>query len=275
MILKLYIIAFCIVAALGIYGVFIEPFQLRIKEWTVQNSKWHGQPDLKIAILTDIHAARPWMPPSRIEKIVQRTNSLNPDIILLLGDYVATHPFKLPVSAEEGIAPLKDLKAKCGIYAILGNHDFDKRTSGWPDALKKTGIPVFENHAKKIECGENKFWLAGLKDQIYQDPDLSNALKNTNDGYPVIMMMHEPDLFPETPKSVALTVAGHTHGGQVRIPFIGALLVPSKYGTRYAYGHIIENGKDLVVSGGLGSSILPVRFLMPPEITIVHLKASS
>ncbi len=270
---KIYAIAIFLYAAIGIYGVFIEPFQVRIRNWAVETTKWEKQPDLKIAILTDIHAARPWMSPSRIETIVQKTNNLQPDIILLLGDYVATHPFKFPLSATDGIAPLKKLNAKCGVYAVFGNHDFDRRIFGWREALIETGIPVFENTAQKIACGSNTFWLAGLKDQLYQEPSIPDTMKQITDNAPIIMMMHEPDLFPETPSSVALTVAGHTHGGQVRLPFIGAVFVPSKYGTHYAYGQMNENGKDLVVSGGLGNSILPVRFLMPPEITVITLKS--
>ena len=94
------------------------------------------------------------------------------------------------------------------------------------------------------------------------------------DDAPVILMAHEPDIFPEVPARVALTVSGHTHGGQVRL-FGWSPIVPSAYGNRYAYGHVVEDDRSLVVSGGLGCSILPVRFGVPPEIVIVELGAKA
>lgn len=275
MAVKLFIAAFGLIAILGLYALFVEPFQLRIKEWNVASKSWQGNSELKIVLLADIHAGKPWMTPERIEKIVKQTNNLSPDIILLLGDYVATHPFKISVPPQEGIAPLRNLKAACGVYAIYGNHDFDNRISGWRNALKKTGIPIFENNVLKVKCGDMNFWLAGLQDQIYQHPNIVNTMKKITDNAPILMMMHEPDLLPEIPFRVTLTMAGHTHGGQIRLPWIGPILVPSKYGTRYAYGYIKEKGKEMIVSGGLGMSIVPLRFLTPPEITLIRLKAAS
>ena len=90
------------------------------------------------------------------------------------------------------------------------------------------------------------------------------------DDAPVILMAHEPDIFPKVPERVALTLSGHTHGGQINL-FGWRPIVPSDYGQRYAYGHIVEGERDLIVSGGLGCSILPIRFLSPPEILIVEL----
>ena len=135
---------------------------------------------------------------------------------------------------------------------------------------------ILLNDLKKIKCNGQSFSVAGLEDLWYAHTDLKKALKNADSKSPIILMMHNPDSFPDTPQSVALSVAGHTHGGQIRIPFIGAVAsaVPSHYGTRYVGGHIHEDGKDLVVSRGLGMSVLPLRFLCPPEITVVTLEKS-
>ena len=100
--------------------------------------------------------------------------------------------------------------------------------------------------------------------------DLDGTLAQVSDDAPVVLLAHEPDIFPRVPRRVSLTLSGHTHGGQVR--FFGyAPVVPSRYGNRYAYGHVVEDGRNIIVSGGLGCSIMPVRFGVPPEIVVVDL----
>ncbi len=119
--------------------------------------------------------------------------------------------------------------------------------------------------------GGHDFWLAGIGDAWSGADDLAATLEQVTDAAPVLAMTHCPDVFPEVPAQVALTVAGHTHGGQVRLPWLGALVVPSRWRRRYAYGHIVEHGRHLFVSRGLGHSLLPVRFLCPPEIALITL----
>jgi predicted MPP superfamily phosphohydrolase len=134
-----------------------------------------------------------------------------------------------------------------------------------------------ENCAIRIEGGPVSFWLLGLGDQLAfprRNPagvdDLTGTLAQVTDDAPAILLAHEPDIFPQVPDRVALTLSGHTHGGQVRL-FGYSPLVPSRFGNRFAYGHVREGARDLVVSGGLGCSILPVRFGVPPEITVIEL----
>lgn len=254
----------------------VEPFRLRVSKWDVSTEKWSGNDDLKIAILTDMHMIWPWMTPGHMRKIIERTNALNPDIILLLGDYVATHPFGLQLEPLAALEPFKNLSAPCGVYAVLGNHDLHP-PSNWPEALAQTGIPVLRNQALQLDCADRKFWIAGLDELWWAETDIGKTMAEITDENPVIMMMHNPDSFPDTPQRVALSVAGHTHAGQVRVPFIGSLaaVVPSKYGNRYVYGHIVEDKKDLVVSAGLGTTGLPIRFLNLPEIALITLKSAS
>lgn len=216
------------------------------------------------------------------------------------------------VDASEWAGALGGLRARLGVYAVLGNHDWwrDKaaqKTGKGPVAsrlaLEDAGIPVLENDVVRLENGGSPFWIAGLGDQFafvvrrngrrsYRGvDDLPGTLAKVTDGAPVILLAHEPDIFPRVPDRVALTLSGHTHGGQVRL-FGYSPVVPSRYGNRYAYGHVIETDaatpaperparaarldaapRHLVVSGGLGCSIVPMRVGVPPEITVVSVEA--
>ena len=266
-------IVFC--ACLVTYMLLIEPNQIKIVERDVVTEKWGQQKPLKIALIADVHAVWPWMDVKHIERIVSKTNEQKPDLILLLGDYVSTHPFGLQIAPEKGLAPYNKLSAPCGVFAVLGNHDLHGNGSaGWPEALRKSGLNVLENKAIKVQCEGNELWVAGLEELWWQNADIIKTLEMVDDDKPVIMAMHNPDSFVDVPQNVALSVAGHTHAGQIQFPFIGAIssVIPSRYGKRFHYGHIQEDGKDLVVSGGLGSTGIPLRLLNPPEIVIVTLR---
>jgi predicted MPP superfamily phosphohydrolase len=237
---------------------------------------------IRIAALADIHACEPWMTVERIGEIVAETNALEPDLIVLLGDYVCAI-----YGWQRGIIPMRDwaealsgLRAPLGVYAILGNHDWRVGGDEARAALEASGVTVLENDARRIQPdGAEPFWLAGLADQRAEDlgggrylgrDDLPATLAGIDGGSPVILLAHEPDIFPEVPPRVSLTLSGHTHGGQCRFPLVGPLVVPSRYWRRYAYGHIVESGRHLIVSGGLGCSGLPIRIGMPPEIVLVE-----
>lgn len=139
--------------------------------------------------------------------------------------------------------------------------------------LEQNGFIVLENEAVNIaHKNEKPIWVAGLADSTERVVNIKKALKQIKSGEPVIMLTHEPDTFPEIPNSVSLTLAGHTHGGQIRLPFIGAIFTASIYGNKYAKGYIVEKGKQMFVTTGVGTSILPARFLCPPEIVILELR---
>lgn len=271
------------------YGFFVEPMlRLRVRRWAMRPPGWTGGA-LKIAILADLHVGEPWVSLGRLERIVARTNALSADLILFLGDLPAGHKFVVkPVPQEDAAAALGRLSAPLGVYAILGNHDWwadraaQKRGAG-PSAvaalLQGAGLVVLQNRAVKIPSKDSAFWLAGLDDQLafplgaghYRGLDnLPDTLAQLTDDAPVILLAHEPDIFPRVPDRVALTLSGHTHGGQVRL-FGWSPVVPSAYGNRYAYGPVREGQRDLVVSGGIGCSILPFRFGVVPEITMIEL----
>ncbi|HLZ04070.1 MAG TPA: metallophosphoesterase [Bradyrhizobium sp.] len=275
------------------YGVGVEPLlRLRVARYRLTPPKWPTGFELKVAVIADLHACDPWMSPAHVETIVERTNALNADVIVMLGDYVAGLRYVTePMPASEWASVIAQLKAPLGVHAILGNHDY------WSDpkvqregtgktvarrALEAVGIPVYENDVTRLTRNGHAFWLAGLGDQIafvrawrlgtrrrMGVDDLDATLAKVTDDAPVILLAHEPDIAMRVPKRVALQLSGHTHGGQVRL-FGWSPVVPSRYGNRLAYGHARVNC-DVIVSGGLGCSIMPFRLGVPPEIVEVTL----
>ena len=281
------------------YGFAVEPvWRLEVTRYRVSPPNWPRGLKLRIGVIADVHAGGPAMPAERIQGIVEHTNSLKPDVTVLLGDFAASHKFKTrSVAPQVWAEALGELKAPLGVHAILGNHDW------WDDQaaqrarkgpvlgrrmLEREGVPVYENDVVRLVHDGRPFWLAGLGDQIafferrrkgvrrrnfVGVHDLEGTLAKVTDDAPVILLAHEPDIFPRVPARVSLTLSGHTHGGQVRM-FGYSPMVPSRYGNRYAYGHIVEDDRHLVVSGGLGCSILPVRIGVPPEIVMVDVAAA-
>jgi predicted MPP superfamily phosphohydrolase len=275
------------------YGFGVEPlFRLRVARYHVTPPRWPADLQLTIAAIADLHACDPWMSLSHIAAIVERTNALKPDVIVLLGDYVTGHRHVTRhIPAEEWAPVLAGLQAPLGVHAILGNHDYwdDKtvqREGRGPTiarrGLERVGIPVYENDAVRLLKDRRPFWLAGLGDQLAYFParrfrpvprigvdDLDATLAKVTDDAPVVLLAHEPDVAMRVPARVALQLSGHTHGGQVRL-FGWSPVVPSRYGNRLAYGHARINC-DVIVSGGLGCSIMPLRLGVPPEIVLVTL----
>ena len=264
------------------YAAAIEPSRLITTTYRITPPGWQG-PGLRLAAIADPHAGGPNMTIEHIRRTVDETNALAPDLIVLLGDYIATHRFvteRVPYAAWA--AEYARLAAPLGVYAILGNHDWWHDVAGVRQAFVKVGIPVMENRAVLLGAGSRRFWLAGLGDQLAYRlgphqfrgvDDLAGTLAQVTTDHPVILLVHEPDIFPNVPDRVAITLAGHTHGGQIRIPLLWESHIPSRFGTRYVYGHIVESGRHMVVSGGLGTSIVPVRLGVPPEIVHIAIGA--
>ena len=265
--------------------------ELNVTRYRVAAQGWRNGPTLKLAVLTDLHFGEPFVSLERLDEIVAATNALRPDIICLLGDFEPGHRFlSREVPRADWARALARLKAPLGVHTVLGNHDW------WADAeaqhrrtdvtlaaraLMDAGLPVYENEAVRLSKDGKPFWLLGLGDQIAYHrrgfgfegrDDLEKTLAAVTDSGPLLLLAHEPDIFAVLPRRVALTLSGHTHGGQVRI--LGySPLVPSSYGNRYAYGHVVEEGRHLIVSGGIGPGKLPIRIGVPPEIVLVELEA--
>ncbi|MFN0219668.1 MAG: metallophosphoesterase [Hyphomicrobium sp.] len=295
-------------ATLGLGGVgfsgyaFAEAARDTVTTYRLTPPAWTPGLAVRLAVIADLHICEPWMSLDRVDRIVEQTNRLGADAVLLLGDYVVGRRlgrFSRPIDVSAWAPVVGRLKAPLGVHAVLGNHDWwddaavQRRRSGPTPAglaLQAAGVPVYENHAVRLVKNGKPFWIAGLGSQWAFWPradrkselrqrredyyigvdDVPKTLSMVTDDAPVVLMAHEPDLFPKLPPRFSLTISGHTHGGQVRV-FGYAPVVPSKFGSRYAYGHVVESGRHLIVSGGLGCSALPIRFGAPPEIVIIEL----
>lgn len=265
----------------GAYAAVEAAQRLVVTRYRLNPPHWPKGQRLSIAVVADLHAAGPNMGVARVREVVDATNAQGCDLIVLLGDFFATHRFVTEVvEPPVWAAELARLRASLGVYAIYGNHDWWHDIEGVRQALRKVGIPAMENDAVRLGPQGSRFWLAGLGDQIayWLGPsrfrgvdDLPGTLKQVDTDDPVVLLVHEPDIFTEVPDRVSLTLAGHTHGGQIRLPFVEPFWAPSQYGARFAYGHIVETGRHMVVSGGLGCSKVPMRLGVPPEIVRIDL----
>lgn len=255
-------------SAAGGYSFAVEPSWLRLKQYRLESPKWPSNyKPLKIAVAGDLHVGCPSVRLDEVDRIVRELNNLNADIILLLGDFLIGGVMLGHYTAPQPIAEkLKALHAPLGVYSVLGNHDWWKDGEGMWRALEGAGIHVLENDSLLIKSGGGDFWLSGLADDTTRHPDIQATLSKVTDDKPVIMMTHDPATFLEKTDRPVVTLAGHTHGGQVAFPVIGPLIVPGRAPIKYAYGHIHEEGRDLIVTSGVGTSILPVRFGRRPEI---------
>lgn len=211
-----------------------------------------------------------------LDEVVARVNAEQPDIVVLLGDYVIHGVLFGRFVAPERIAQsLSALSASQGVFAVLGNHDWWYDGARTRLALEAVGITVLENDATARGLSDRRFWIAGLADDTTRQPDARRAVASVPGAEPVIVIAHDPAVFFDVPARALATLAGHMHGGQVYLPIVGALITPGRAPARFAYGHINEDGKDLFVTAGLGTSIIPARFNMPPEIAILTIAAST
>jgi len=275
------------------YAYFVEPDRLVVRFDTVSIKGWNPAFDgLKIAVLGDIHGGSNSITEERLREIVARTNEQEPDVIVLLGDYVA-HPSPFNPFAEKTVLMpastvfqnLAGLRAKYGVYAVLGNHD------GWyGDGLvageaTRQGYVVLQNRAISLEKDGQHLRILGLRDHLSLPSswarvasDAKKALEGTGDG-DLIVLEHSPDVLPAITDErlispdLKLFLAAHTHGGQVRLPLIGSPIIPSSYGQRYARGHVYDHDVDMYVTSGIGTSVLPIRFMVPPEIVILTIRS--
>lgn len=240
----------------------IEPNVIAVKKYKIKNESLKG---LRIVFAGDFHV-KPYQQ-NRLKYAVKKINEENPDMVLLIGDYVNMHELELSYPIEKTAQELSLINSKYGVYTVLGNHDYFRHGNKIKEALQKKGIVVLENSSKKIQIGDKSLYIAGIEDLVTGFPNLKKALLNVQK--PLILLSHQPDIFPFVPDSVDLTLAGHTHGGQIVIPFVGPMYIPSRYGNRFASGYINEEGREMIVTKGIGTSILPIRFNCMPEIVVI------
>jgi hypothetical protein len=227
----------------------------------------------RLALVSDLHAGTPHMAIERVKKVARLTDREGPDLVALLGDYIDDEAaFAETVRPADVARALARIRAPLGRVAVLGNHDWRTGGERVRTALRDAGIDVLEDEARVLRDARVPLWVAGLADATERTPDVPAALEPVPEDAALIVLSHDPDLFPRVPARAALTVSGHTHGGQVDIPVVRRRVIPSRFGDRYAAGHVEEGGRHLFVSRGLGTSKWPVRFRSRPEIVILTLR---
>ncbi len=254
-----------------------------VVEHRVESARW-TLPPLTITVLSDFHTCRPWTPLSAVCRIVDQANAIGSDLILLGGDFLRDR--KMPgitEPADRTLAVLRGLRARLGVAAVLGNHDWkdcpvakrsDFKRNSVADAFAGSGMALLRNDALQVGHGAG-FWLVGFDSQRPRhDPRLggfhhpARAFRDVPEGAPAILLAHEPDWFAEGDGRAFLQISGHTHGGQANL--LGwRPMTPSVHGPRYSWGHVRDGDRHLIVSGGIGYSGLPLRIFQPPEITVV------
>jgi uncharacterized protein len=266
---------FLAAAAFAVDGFWLEPSSLRLTRYDVPLDvpQWKG---LTIAVISDLHAGAPYIDAAKIDRVVAMTNAARPDLILLTGDYVVTGVLGgHHMAIEEIAAHLKPLHAPLGVYAVLGNHDHWENADHIAAVLTKAGMPDFENAHIVIPTPRGPLTLVNIGDYHSGAAHPPRALRGVPSGTQAICFTHSPDAFPLLyGTACTLTLAGHTHGGQVKLPLLGrpGVDAASVYGQRYAFGLIQETGRTMFVSPGIGTSILPVRFGVPPEISFLTIR---
>lgn len=260
-----------IIVLLAVWAFFIEPNLLIVNNIDMNIKDLKG---LKVVFVGDFHI-KPYQK-RRLIRIVKEINKQHPDLILCAGDFVSGHKPKQSMPIEDIAKELSVLKPKYGFYAVLGNHDWWQGGEKITNVLRQNGVIVLGNENRVIDINGKKLYIAGSEDISMRSVDLAKSLENVSS--PTILLTHSPDIFPfiakrtnfDLTKNVDLTLAGHLHGGQVSIPFVGPVVIPSNYGNKYARGLIMENGKSMFVTKGIGTSIFNVRFNCVPEIVVIN-----
>ena len=260
--------------ALGVDALFVEPARLVVNRQELQLPNWPAElSGVRVALLSDLHVGSPHWGLARLHELVQKVNAEQPDLILLGGDYLINGVwFGNHVEAEPIALELGQLRAPLGVFAVLGNHDWWNDGPKVRAAFEAHGVTVLDDEVRRIHHKGKNFCLLGVRDETERARSARAELDLALPGMPLLVLMHEPDLFADLDDRATLTLAGHTHGGQVDLPMLGRSVVPSRFGPRYAAGHVVENGRHLFVTTGVGTSIIPVRFRVPPEIALLTLR---
>jgi uncharacterized protein len=254
--------------AAGAYGSCIEPQRLALERRTIRlphlSSALNG---FRIALMSDHHLF-PLTPRELLERAAERANALRPDLILLAGDYVCAD-----AESIRDLAPiLGRLNAAYGVFAILGNWDYWRGAGLIRAQLAAQSIEVLVNRGVHVGPSAGRLFLAGLDSILGGVPDPNRAFAGCRQTDVTLALVHEPDYFPTLVRltPVDLQLSGHSHGGQVRIPALGPVILP-RWGRIYHTGLYELNGRFVYTGRGLGMVGLPVRFNCPPELTEITL----
>ena len=264
----LFLLIFCLVIGLDMF--IIEPNLLIVKKQKIYVPNWDKNIDgFKVAVIADIHLGTKFVDIQKLEKIANKVNNTQSDLVVFAGDLDAKSITYKDYKKEDVAKALKIFKRKLGTVAIMGNHDYEP-PNVIPQIYTMAEIPLLEHEDLFIYPQKIPVRIVGFKDLWHYKSIPANVIGTKYKNTPTIVLAHNPDSFADMPEYVSLTLSGHTHGGETVFPIIGSFAVPSKYGQRYRKGYIVENNKHLYVSGGVATTSR-MRFLNPPEITVLEL----
>lgn len=245
-----------------------------VRRLTVRLPGWPATaPPLRLVLMSDLHVAGPETPPARLARVVDQVNALHPDLVLIAGDFVTEKRTATTLyGADAAVAPLASLRPRLGSFAVLGNHDHWLDANAVRAALAKARITVLDNRAVRV----GPLAIGGVDDDSTHRADVAGtvAALGQRGGY-AILLSHSPDIFPAVPSTVPLVLAGHTHCGQIVLPFYGAVATASTFGERYRCGLVEERGKRLIVTAGIGTSILPFRLGAAADLWVIEVRGIS
>jgi uncharacterized protein len=267
----------------SLHAFWLGPDSLVVVDYTLRPPSWPKALDgFRIVAIGDVHAGAPFIDESKLKEMVRRISAQKPDLIVWLGDYVIHGVLGGKVMEPEQLALiLAAAEARHGQFAVIGNHDREFGLERIERAFHSARIPILRWTRATLEVSGTRLHLYGM-DDFELSPGYWPMTRKAREEWqnipraePLLVLSHSPDLFPWIPDRVTLTIAAHTHGGQVRLPAVGSPVVPSSFGQRFARGHIVEAGRHLFVNTGIGTSIIPVRLGVPPEISVLTLSAGA
>ncbi len=260
----------------GLFERLSRAQPLVVRQLALQLAGWPAwSRPLRVALLSDFHTGSHARDVARLRTIVAEANKLRPHLVLLGGDYVNMQLFgggRVPPRVVASI--LADLVGPVGRFAVLGNHDIAYGEQEIADALRKAGIEVLDDERRSADFEGRSFHIVGIPDARIMRPS-AHALLASLGNEPTIVLAHDPIWFAHVPQGPHLTLAGHTHGGQIRLPGIGALITASRAPRHWAYGLVEKDGRLLYVTSGIGTSGLPIRIGTPPEIVLLEIGTHS
>lgn len=268
------------------YAYFIGPRQFEVVEETLAVPNWDAKLNgFKVVAISDIHAGSNYAPIERLRFVVEKANEQNPDLIVLLGDYVSElsrgrnrnaadgeDGTALKIQANEIADALTGFKAKFGVFAVIGNHDWYHNDKKVHAALERVGIDVLDNEVESISVGDQTVHLWGIEDLWKNRRVPSEPFDTLTDKRNILAITHNPDSLLTAPQGFSIMFAGHSHGGQINFPIFGPLAPFND--PRFMHGHAEVDGKHVYVTSGVGTSVIPFRWRVAPEIAVVTLNSS-